>query len=153
MAKLRLTRSELQNVNYQYLGAFRLRVEASAVDEHGNPTGADPNVFLYLRKPVNPYTGTADDIFQAICGPVDLSDYPIGEPDPEKAFPFLRLSYVELDLRATSVAEEIWGVIAREVNQLLVALQRMETLVPTLDIVVGLDETTGDSESESESHG
>src|SRR3954454_8475428 len=130
--RLRLQKFELKNVNYQYLGAFKLRVEASPVD-----AGADPGVFLYQRGPANPYTGEAEDVFLGVAGPVDMSDYPAGGPDGRTAYPFYRATSVELDLRSTSTALSVWTLLVAEVDQLLRALDRMEQLVPAEDVVVG----------------
>lgn len=130
--QLTLQRYELQNANYQQLGAFRLRVEASA--PFGTDT--DPNVFLYLRRPTL-HDGTVEDEFQTIASPVDMTEYAVGAPKVSSPFPFYRLSYVELDLRASSLAEEVWQTIVADVNNLLLAQDRLELLVPTLTVDVG----------------
>lgn len=145
--KLKLTRSELQNVDYQYLGAFRLRIDVADRDN----SGTDPNVFIYRRDPVNPYSGLANDTFFAVCSPPDMSEFPVGEPDPNKPFPFFRLNYVEVDLRSTTLVERVWAIIVREIDQLLQGLTRMEQLVVVQEVDVGPLTTTGDSESASES--
>lgn len=148
--RLRLQKFELENVNYLYLGAFRLRVEASDPED----TGADPAVFLYLRRPANPYNGDIGDIFQTIASPVDMAEYPVGEPNVDTPFPIFRLPYVELDLRSVDLAEDSWGIIVSEVDTLLKSLNRMEDLVPTVSVDVGGDATGGGgggSSSSSES--
>ena len=131
--RLKLDRKEVTNVNYQWTGAFRLRIECS--DPSGS--GADPHVFIYRRDPANPYDGSVNDTFFAVASPVDLAEYPVGEPDPAAQFPFFRLDYVELDLRATSMAREVWLLVVREVNNLLEALDRLEQLIVTEEVWVG----------------
>lgn len=145
--RLKLTRQQLTHVNYQYLGAFRLRVEVS------DPTdsGADPYVFIYNRRPVNPYTDEADDDFMAVAGPVDLAEYPVGEPRAGTAYPFFRLNYIELDFRATAQAEEVWLLIVQEVDNLLKALDRMEQLEVSEETWVGAALEDGESDSVSAS--
>lgn len=145
--RLKLTRSELQHVNYQYLGAFRLRVDASDPSD----SGADPNVFLYNRRPVNPYNGSQDDDFMSIAGPADMAEYPVGEPNGNTTYPFFRLDYFEIDFRATAQAEEAWVIIVTEVDALLKALDRMEQLTPTVEVWVGGQPDSGGSESGSTS--
>lgn len=144
--RLKLTRSQLTQVNYQYLGAFRLRVEVS------DPTdsGADPFVFLYNAAPVNPYDGVQRADFLAVASPVDLSEYPAGEPNDATTYPFFRLNYVEVDFRSTEQAEKAWTLIVLEVDNLLKALDRMEQLEVSEETWVGA-ELDGSSESESQS--
>jgi len=148
--RLKLDRKEVTNVDYQWTGAFRLRIECSDPSN----SGADPNVFVYRRDPANPYDGTANDTFFAVASPVDLSEYPVGEPNPDAQYPFFRLDYVELDFRATSQANEVWVIVVREVNNLLQALDRLENLQLTEEVWVGAPLPTdpgGGSESGSSS--
>ncbi len=146
--RLKLTRKELIEVNYQYLGAFRLRVEASDPSN----SGADPCVFLYNRRPVNPYNGDVVDDFIAIASPGDLSEYPVGEPRDGTTFPFYRLDYVELDFRSTERASKTWLLLIAEIDNLMKALDRMEQLVPIEEIWVGSAPTEGVSDSASTSN-
>ena len=147
--QLKLVRQELTSVQYQWAGAFRMRIDAT--DPNG--TGADPNVFLYRRDPVNPYTGEAADVFFAVAAPADIADYPVGQPDPSKPYPFLRLDYVELDFRAVTQANAVWTIVVREVNALLVLLSRLEDLTVVAEEYVGIapEETVSDSASDSNS--
>lgn len=146
--RLKLTRSQLVEVNYQYLGAFRLRVEVS--DPSGS--GADPYVFLYNRRPLDPYTNTADDDFMAIASPGDMAEYPVGQPRAGTTYPFFRTNVVELDFRATEQAEETWALIVLEVGNLCKILDRMDQLVPTAELWVGAPLDGGPSESLSTSN-
>jgi hypothetical protein len=147
--RLLLKRLNTVEVNYQYLGAYRLRIEAS--DPSGS--GADPYVFLYNRRPINPYPGAegiADD-FVSITSPTDLAEYPIGEPRDGTAYPFFRLDFLELDFRATSQAEHTWVTIIGEVGVLLESLDRLEQLVETAEVWVGSNPENSDSASDSTS--
>ncbi len=145
--RLKLTRQQLVEVNYQYLGAFRLRVDVTDPSD----SGADTHVFLYNARPVNPYDGSQDADFLAVASPGDLAEYPRGEPNAQTTYPFFRLDYVELDFRATSQAEEVWLLIVAEVDQLLRALDRMESLVVTEETWVGSEPDAGSSDSNSSS--
>lgn len=140
--RLLLTRRELTEVNYQQLGAFRLRVEVTDPDN----TGADPYVFLFLRGPLNPYDQTTQDDFHAVASPVDMAEYPVGEPNNATPYPFFRLDYVELDFRATKQAQDTWVLIVAEIDNLLRALDRMEDLVVVEEQWVG-SSGTGSSSS------
>jgi hypothetical protein len=113
-----------REVEYQWLGAFRLRVEASDPSE----SGADPNVFLWQRGTRNPYNGTTDDFFIAVASAPDMSDYPVGAPDPNTPYPIFRLDYFEVDVRTLGLADEVWTTVVLEVNQLLAGLEILDQL-------------------------
>jgi hypothetical protein len=147
---LRLTKSEVVNVNLGRLGGYRLRIEAS--DPGG--TGADPNVFLFLRGPLDPHSQEFQDRWQGVAGPVDMADYPVGEPDTTTTYPYYRTDTIEVDLRAACYATEIWAEVVTEVSVLLEALDCLENLTPTESVDVGTAaESTGGSSSSSSSSG
>lgn len=129
--KLKLTKFAVQNVNFQYLSVYRLRIEASEA------VAMDSRIFVYRRDGVNPYTNDVTDTFFTVASPVDMSEYPPEEPDPQKAFPFFRKNFVELDFRSVALAEEAWLLIVQEANVLVHALNRMEQLVPIEEVQIG----------------
>lgn len=129
---LKLRKSAMVDVSYQFVGAYRLRVEVVDVDG-----GMDPNIFLYRRDPYNPVTNEQLDVLFAMASPVDMADYPVGEPDPDAEFPFFRLDYMEIDVRSTRVADETWTTIVREANTLVLALDRLEELEEVEDVWAG----------------
>lgn len=145
--RLKLTKKQLTEVNFQYLGAFRLRIEVS------DPTdsGADPHIFLYNQRPLNPYDETRLADFMAVASPGDLVEYPVGEPNDSTTYPIFRLDYAELDFRSTEQAEKVWLLIVAEADTLMKALDRMEQLVPTDEVWVGAAPDSGGSESGSAS--
>lgn len=145
--RLKLTRSELQEVEYLYLGAFRLRVDVT--DPTGS--GADPNIFLYNLRPTNPYDGTQTAEFLTIAAPADMAQYPVGLPNAETTYPFFRLPYVELDFPAAEQAEATWLDLVREAGVLVTSLDRMERLVQTQEVWVGAPPESGNSASASTS--
>jgi|JI10StandDraft_1071094.scaffolds.fasta_scaffold467061_2 hypothetical protein len=128
-----LQRYEVLNVDYYYLGAFRLRVEATEA------LGMDDRVFLYQRGPINPYTNEATDSFVTVCSPVDMEDYPADEPDVRKTYPFFRKAEVELDFRTSAEAEEGWLAIVERVSNLVSSLNTLEDLTPTTSVRIGDD--------------
>jgi hypothetical protein len=132
------------NVNYDWLSAYRLRVEIEqAVD-------MDARVFLYRRDPINPHTGEVRDTFFTVCSPVDMEDYPPEDPDPAKQYPFFRRDWIELDFRATSQADEAYAMIVLELNALIFALNRLESLDTVEEFWVG-DAPPDDPGNSSES--
>lgn len=137
-----LTRYEVANVDYHWLSAFRLRIVAS------DALGMDERVFLFRRGSLNPYTNERTDYFITVCSPVDMEDFPAGEPDPEKTYPFFRLDEVTLDFRTSADAEAAWDVILGEVENLVTALNTLENLTATIEVRVG-DSDSSESLSES----
>lgn len=131
--RLQLKKFELVNVNYQFLGAARLRIEASDADG----TGADPNVFLYLQGQPSPVDQSVTAYPRGVASPVDMADYPVGAPTSETAYPFFRLSYIELDLRTIGLVNQVWTTYIREVGVLLEALDRLDALTLTDVVTVG----------------
>lgn len=130
---LRLQRSEVVNVDYVYLGAFRLRVDV--VDAHD----MDDRIFLWRRGPVDPYTGEPTDNFFTLCSAVDMSEFPGDAPDANKAYPFFRRNWVELDFRAVSQAEEAWRLFQERANVLIESLNILERLVVTQTVQCGAE--------------
>jgi len=143
--QLTLTKSQLTAVNFQYLGAFRLRVEA----RDANNSGADPHVFLFNMRPLDPHNNTPTADFLTVASPVDMAEYPIGEPNSNTPYPIFRSDVVELDFRAVEQADEAWTLIVTEVTLLLRILDRMEQLVPVVELTVGTPDDTPNSESSS----
>ena len=143
---LHLHKSELVNVNYRYVGAFRLRIVVTA------PVGslADPNVFLYDRLPINPYNGDIVDLYTGVASAVDLADYPVGAPDPTKDFPFFRLDTIELDLRSVTLADQLWSVTKIQIAHLLRVMEIMaDKMAITEEVVIGNEGDTNVSDVSS----
>lgn len=136
-----LTRHEVLDVDYHWLSAFRLRIVASSA------LGMDERIFLFRRGSLNPYTDDRTDYFITVCSPVDMEDFPAGEPDPTKTYPFFRMDEVTLDFRTSQEAEESWALILAEVENLVAALNALEDLTATIEVRIGDDDS---SESESE---
>lgn len=145
---LKLTRYGVVNVNYLWLGAYRLRVEAS------DPlaTGTDPNVFLIKRELPDPETDEVEDTFLGVCSPADMAEYPVGNPTDKTPYPMYRLWWGEIDIRAIGTPEEeskrtaddakptaanAWKVIREDVNRLLLSLEVLTRLVVLEEVFVG----------------
>lgn len=145
--RLKLSRSQVVGVDYRSLGAFRLRVDVSDPSD----SGADPYVFLLLRRPQNPYGDQPPDDFHAVASPADMAEYPVNSPRDGTAYPFYRSDHVELDFRASSQAEEVWLAIVAEVGNLLAALDRLDVLEVSAEVWVGAPADSGGSDSGSAS--
>lgn len=128
--RIRLTRYAPETLIFNNYGAYRLRVEVTAVEG----PDLDSNIFIYRRNPPSPYTTLNCDNFEAVAGPNQLAQYPAGEPDPDQGWPFYRLPYVELDVMSSEQAEAIWTEIQAEANALVGALDRLSQLVTVQDV-------------------
>lgn len=145
--RIKLTRSLVPNVDYTFLGAYRLGITVSEAEN------VDPRIFLFDRAPVDPYANEAVDTFMGVAGPVDMSYWPAGEPDDARPYAIFRTSSVELDFRAISQAEAVWLLIVKQVNILIEALNSLENLEPSEEVWCGdpPDASASDSASVSTS--
>ena len=125
--RIQLTKAETGTVVFPNYGAYRLRVDVTDFD--GNDI--DGNVFIYRHNTPSPYTDLSTDVFEAVAGPPQLADYPAGAPDPDQGWPYYRLSYVELDVASSTQAQAIWDEIKHEVEILIKAMNRLDTLKTT----------------------
>jgi hypothetical protein len=123
--RISLTRYEPEYVNFTHYSAYRLRIEVS--DHEGDDI--DPFVFIYRREPIDPYTEQQCDTFCAVIGPSQYATIPAGSPDPERSYPFFRLSYVELDFISRQEALDFWELIQQEVCILVNAMGKLTQLV------------------------
>lgn len=145
--RLKIRRFAVINTNFLRLGAYRMKV---TVEDDGN-TGADPNVFLFLRRETDPVTGQQLDDFHAVASPADMAEYPISEPNGQTTYPFFRHHTFEVDFRAVRLADEAFTIIVREVGILVEALNTLDTLTQVAEISVGDDADAGNSQSDSQS--
>lgn len=129
---IKLTRSEIVNVNHAHLRLFRLRIEVTAV----RPDDVDPYVFLYRQNaPDNDGAETAT--FMTVASVPDLAQYPRHAASNANQQPFFRLKHVELDFRSTRQAEDAYAIILASVSQLCEALDRADDLVVTEALWLG----------------
>lgn len=141
---LKLVRYGVKNANVWYMKAFRIRIEATDAEDMSD------RVFVYQREPVDPYTGNQLDLFCSVAGPVDMSEYPPEEPPEDGSTPFFRKNFIEVDVRSTSHADELWEIVKTEVCNLIDALDRLETLEVQDESQCGTP-TTSESSSASSS--
>jgi hypothetical protein len=122
--RIQLTRYQVNNIDWKYFGAYRMRVEVTAVEGDG----LDPHLFIYQQGQRSPYSGQTCDNFCAIVGPAQLADIPIGAADPQRYFPFYRLNFIELDFTAEALAMDVWRQIQEEARVLCEAMGRFTLL-------------------------
>ncbi len=121
---LTLTRLGPAPIDYQFVGAYRLRITAS------NPRGGmDQAVFLWREDPYNVVTGETLNTVLNVCSPSDMAEYPEGAPVAGTPYPFFRRDYLEVDVRALSQASVAWDRIVALVGRLCRLLDLFDSLV------------------------
>jgi len=124
---VRLAKTEQENYVFNKTVGFRFIVEAEAV-------GLDSRIFLYRRSVFDPGTGEEHEVFQSICSPSDLEQYP---PDsPTSTSSLFRKSTLDLVFRSIEIAFTTWTEIQEDVRSLLRSLQEMDTLRPASYVVI-----------------
>ena len=105
-------------------GGFRVRITAS------NPVGlADAAIFAYVAQPVVPGEAERVGMFDHICTPADLEEYPINAPYDDAVPPWFRTTVVDLVFRSRAECLETRDDIYGRVGLLLEALAKQECLV------------------------
>jgi len=119
--------------------AFRFRVEA--FDNYLMPK----EIFRYERK-AWPSGGTVD-AFDGVASPVDIEEYPVGEPNAGDVIQYFRTHEIDLVLRTQREADEAWRVLREEVDILIETLNLMDDLVLEATATFGNPPPGGESSS------
>lgn len=102
----------------------RLRIDATAACEMPD------KIFAYRMLPINPATGEQAAFFSHICSPVDLEEYPADEPIAGHRPQWLRLSYVDVQLRSIIESNNLLEAVIEDVRRLKSTLDTMAVLEP-----------------------
>jgi len=143
--RLHLVRYEPVRLNFWYYSAWRIRIECT--EAQGDDL--DKYIFIWKYGDLNPYSGNRESVAQAVCGTTDIADLPIGEPDPDRRWPFYRLDFIEFDVPAKSMAQNVWDIVRHEAQVLATATMEFSNLEEVERLWVPTPPDTGDSESES----
>lgn len=141
--KLSVIKSEMVNVNYHWIGAFRLQLTVN------DAVGMEKEVFLYHRHPINPNTGDQLDTFTTVCSAVDMADFPVNDPLEEQPFPFYRSDTVILDFRSLQEFNDGYTDLMARLENLVAALDAMDDLTPTQTIWIGGEPENTETSSET----
>lgn len=127
---IRLSRQPQSRYVVGYTDAFRMTV--TAYDGRGLPD----EIFRFLRGPGRAI-GSEDDVFDGVCSPVDLEEFPVGEPGSDQAIKYFRKASIDLAFRSETQANEAWRTIYDEVESLIRSLEYMENLGPAEIVAIG----------------
>jgi hypothetical protein len=119
---------------------YRFRVEVVEAVE------ITDKIFRYLMMEKNPRTNEEYGRFDGVCDPYHIETIPEDEPTTGSDPAWFRLNYVDLIVETRSIADEALELIQEDIEGLLAAYDRMDTLQTTLEWEFG---TAPDSSSSS----
>lgn len=126
---IRLRRAAQERFVANAVDGFRFTVTAHSAFDMPN------EIFLYLRRPLDPTTGEEADEFTSVCSVPDLEEYPANGPTGTP--PFFRAAEIDLVFRSQTEADEAWAVIQREVEVLVRTLNLTDELAAEADVEIG----------------
>lgn len=127
---------------------IRLRVEA--VEAEDMPT----KIFAYILQPTNPATLAQAGVFDHVCSPVDLEEYPEDEPIVNVEPSWFRLDYVDVLVRSQAELEAYLADVLSDIRALKSTLDIMDTVEELGDVWIDeAPEVSSSSESEGSSIG
>ena len=101
---------------------IRLRVEASSAE------GLPDKIFAYQLLPTSPVTMARAGVFDHVCSPTDLEEYPEDAPLAHQQPAWFRLSYVDVLVRSWAAVQLHRQHLHDDVAVLLTTLNRMDDL-------------------------
>jgi hypothetical protein len=113
------------------IDAVRLRVDVTSAVQ------IPLKIFAYQSAPIRPSTGERVHMFDHVCSPVDLVDYPEDTPLPNTHPDWLRASFVDILLRSNLEAEAYLAKILEDVTSLKVSLESIDNLQPGGSVYIG----------------
>jgi hypothetical protein len=122
-----------QTSRYYSSNTDGIRVRIEATDANLMPD----KVFAYLLLPVKAGADNKAGMFDHVCSPTDLEEYPEDEPVANARPAWFRLDYVDVLLRSREEVDDFVRAVQQDVMALKVALDRVETLEPGDDMWIG----------------
>ncbi len=118
---------------------IRLRIDIT------DASGMPKKIFAYQSLPMRPATNERAHAFDHVCSPPDLADYPEDNPLPNSHPDWLRLSYVDLFLRAETEAQAFLHQVIADIQSLKYTLDVLDTLQPGTEVCIGTVPTDSSS--------
>jgi hypothetical protein len=130
---------------YNVLDGVRVRIWVESA------VGVTAKVFAYQQFPKNPTTGEQAGVFDHVCSPPDLEEFPEDAPEPASRPAWFRLSYVDVIVRSVAEVDAFIEDVRADVRSLKATLDVMDELVPTGEEWIGGEPDNSSSSSSSES--
>ena len=109
---------------YIYNRVDGIRVRIQAVEATDMPT----KVFAYLMAPTNPTTQARKGVFDHVCSPVDLEEYPEDAPVENSVPAWFRLNYVDILVRSQKEADDFIEAVFNDVAALKLTLNLQDSV-------------------------
>lgn len=119
-------------------GVWRVRMEVLGA------VGMPKEIFVYRRELVDEAELLYEDVCLGPASAADLAEYPVGDPDPELAYPFFRKSYAIWDFRSISMGKTAVQQINDAITNLILAMNAADELVPRVTTVFGDEPSPGE---------
>lgn len=110
---------------------IRVRIEASDANLMPN------KIFAYQLMPIGPAEAERAGMFDHVCSPSDLEEYPEDEPVPTERPAWFRLNYVDVLLRSRTEVDSFIKDVTADVQSLKEVLDTADQLLPDGSIWVG----------------
>jgi len=110
---------------------IRVRIEAS------NANLMPAKVFAYQMLPIGPADAERAAMFDHVCSPSDLEEYPEDEPLPNVRPAWFRLNYVDVLLRSRTEVDRFIHDVTADVNSLKEVLDVADDLSPAGELWIG----------------
>lgn len=113
------------------IDGFRIRITATAAQDMVT------KIFRYRNIPVQPGQAAAVGVFDGICSPADIEEFPENAPYDNADPPWYRLDTVDLVFRTREEAEDAWASIQIDVQGLVDSLDAMAILEALEPVWIG----------------
>jgi hypothetical protein len=130
---------------YNVIDGLRVRIWVEEA------VGVTSKIFAYQQFPKNPSTGAKAGVFDHVCSPPDLEEFPEDEPEAASRPEWFRLDYVDVMLRSVTESDAFIEDVRADVASLVNTLNVMDTLVPTGEEWIGGEPDASSSSSSNSS--
>ncbi len=120
-----------QTVTAPGISVFRFTLTAS--DAHELPDA----IFAYREIPLQPGQASTVAVFDHVCSPVDLQEYPVGAPRVNADPPWFRLPSVDLECRTRAQALQTHDDLVADVVALINGMNAADVLAQGTPLWIG----------------
>lgn len=97
----------------------------------------DAEVFRFRSLPVQPGQEDSIGVFDGVCSPADLEEFPIDEPLENADPPWFRKAVLDLVFRSRAEVDAAWDTIRNEIAALVETLDIMDNLEDEEEVRLG----------------
>lgn len=129
--RIRLTPSFQTYYLENVVDGFRITVVADS--EYLMPS----KIFAYRNLVAQPGASSQTAVFDHICSPADLEEYPEDSPAPNSTPGWFRTDFVDIVFRSRALAMAAWSDIRADVADLKASLDAMDVLTTLPPVWIG----------------